>query len=141
MDLDSKEPEVDKVTISIVLCSYFSGLLTINSGMEVESVAGSSRLLPSTPVKAIIHALSYPTPESIPRVARLVSRWMPFRLLPSFARRSMDVDIPKSPTQYCDVATATSPIAVEEDVDYSFSACYRGFIIALCPFSSIRVVQ
>ncbi|KAK0238992.1 hypothetical protein EDD85DRAFT_828705 [Armillaria nabsnona] len=98
MDLDSKEPDVE-------------------SGMEVESVAGSSRLLPSTPVKAIIHALSYPTPESIPRVARLVSRWMPFKLLPSFARRPMDIDVPESPTQYCDVATATSPIAVEEDVD------------------------
>ncbi|KAK0446834.1 hypothetical protein EV421DRAFT_227888 [Armillaria borealis] len=85
--------------------------------MEVESVAGSSRLPPSTPVKATIRAHSYPTPESIPRVARLVSRWLPFKLLPSFARHSTDVDIPESPTQYCDVGTATSPIAVEEDID------------------------
>ncbi|PBK72456.1 hypothetical protein ARMSODRAFT_759249 [Armillaria solidipes] len=99
MDLDSKEPEV-------------------RSGMEVESVVASSRHLPSTPVKAIIRAYSYPTPESIPRVARLVSQWLPFKLIPSFARLSTGVDIPESPTQYCDVGTATSSsIAVEEDVD------------------------
>lgn len=84
--------------------------------MEVESVSGSSRLPPSTPVKAIVRAHSYPTPESIPRVARLVSQWLPFKLLSSFARRSTDVDIPESPTQYCDVGTATSSIAVE-DID------------------------
>ncbi|KAK0189043.1 hypothetical protein F5146DRAFT_1057748, partial [Armillaria mellea] len=97
MDLDSKELEVE-------------------SGMEVESIAGSSMLPLSTPVKAIIQAHSYPTPESIPRVARLVSQWLPFKLLPS-ARRSMDVDILEPPPQYCDVATSTSPIPVEEDVD------------------------
>ncbi|KAK0501407.1 hypothetical protein EDD18DRAFT_1347493 [Armillaria luteobubalina] len=81
---------------------------------------GSSRLLPSTPVKAIVQAHSYPTPESIPRVARLVSRWLPFKLLPSFGVRRFidsDVDVPDFPTKYCDVGTATSPIANEEDVD------------------------
>ncbi|KAK0217823.1 hypothetical protein IW262DRAFT_1390728 [Armillaria fumosa] len=90
----------------------------VESGMEVDSLAaGASSLPPSTPVKVIIQAHSYPTPESIPRVARLVSRWLPFKLLPSFGvHRFMDVDIPESPTQYCDVGTATNPVA-NENVD------------------------
>ncbi|KAK0467142.1 uncharacterized protein EV420DRAFT_1507455 [Desarmillaria tabescens] len=102
MVLDSKEPGVE-------------------SGMNVEPIASSSRLPPSTPTKMIIPAHSYPTPESIPRVGHLASRL--FALLPSsfLHRSSMDIDIPESPIhaprQYCNVAIATSPIVLEEDID------------------------
>ncbi|KAK0489041.1 hypothetical protein IW261DRAFT_1442936, partial [Armillaria novae-zelandiae] len=115
MNLYFEEPEVERREFPS-FPHIFQASSLLNSGMEVDSLAvGSSRGSPSTPVKAIIQAESYPTPESIPRVARLVSRWLPFKLLPSFGvRRFTDADIPEPPIQYCDVGTATSPIANED---------------------------